>query len=131
MTYKTHQKDAVTALLRSADRHLTADEIAQLLKESGTPVGLTTVYRTLTALVESGEVKKFTHEGSACYQYGDCGCKSHLHFKCAECGRLFHVDCDILDSLEEHVKSEHNFILDSSKTVFYGRCEDCAGKGEK
>ena len=129
MTYKTHQRDLITALLKSESGHVTAESLATKLKENGTPVGLTTVYRTLASLEKSGAVRKFTADGYACYQYADCeahGRHEHLHFKCGCCGKLFHVDCDILGDISHHIKSEHDFVLDSSKTVFYGTCGTCS-----
>ncbi len=128
MTYKTHQRSLITDFLKKESGHITAELIAVKLKESGTPVGLTTVYRALSSLEKSGQVRKFIADGCACYQYIDTDakcCSEHLHFKCDSCGKLFHVDCDILKDISSHVKSDHNFTLNSSKTVFYGTCGAC------
>ncbi len=130
MTYNTSQRRAVLTLLEKCDTHLTAEEIAATLKSNGKSVGLTTVYRHLSALVKEGSVRKFEAEGGSGYQYvGDhSACHEHLHFKCADCGRLFCVDCHLFDEISEHMKNDHNFILDSRQTVFYGRCTNCEEK---
>lgn len=31
----------------------------------------------------------------------------------------------MLDKIYAHVKEEHGFTVDNSKTVFYGICRDC------
>mgnify|MGYP002508489816 CR=1 FL=1 len=45
--------------------------------------------------------------------------------KCTKCGTLYHVDCSSLLQIGEHLKEHHNFIIDHTKTVFYGICEKC------
>ena len=42
------------------------------------------------------------------------------------CGRLFHTECAYLNTLSEHIKNEHGFLVDGSKTVLYGLCKTCA-----
>lgn len=128
--YKTKQRDQILdCLIRNKDRHITAGEIITALKQSECPVGKTTVYRYLDMLVSQGIVRKyFIEEGkSACYQYiamnGDCG--EHYHLKCIECGQLIHFECKYIEELDSHVKSHHDFMVDYSKTVFYGCCSKC------
>ncbi len=132
MTYNTKQRTAVLSLLESCETNMTAEQISLSLKRAGTPVGLTTVYRTLSALVKEGCVRKFEEEGGSKYHYvGDHeNCCHHLHFKCGDCGKLFCVDCHLLDSITSHIEADHNFIVDSSKTVFYGKCADCAKRNK-
>lgn len=36
-----------------------------------------------------------------------------------------------MNQIAEHVYQEHNFIIDSSKTVFYGLCGECRRKQEE
>ncbi|MCH5325506.1 MAG: transcriptional repressor [Eubacterium sp.] len=127
MNYKTKQSELILEYIKqNADRHLTADEISDGLKSE---VGKTTVYRNLERLCEQGVVRKYilSDGGSACYQYADCGQRTrHFHLKCLKCGRLLHLECDHLTEIDEHIKAEHGFTVDPSRTVFYGRCADCS-----
>lgn len=59
------------------------------------------------------------------YQGDDTACHNHFHLKCVKCGRLFHVSCDFLSQIEEHVYKHHIFLLTIPRTVLYGVCEDC------
>ncbi|MDE7389768.1 MAG: transcriptional repressor [Lachnospiraceae bacterium] len=128
--YKTRQKGILLDYLKdNKDIHLTAGEIASHLREKGSPLGTTTVYRQLDKLVASGLVRKYIvdENSSACYQYitenGDC-CE-HFHMKCTQCGRLIHMDCSLLKKISEHMEQSHGFLIDNSKTLFYGVCEQC------
>ena len=38
------------------------------------------------------------------------------------------MDCGFMETISEHFKNEHGFILDCRKTVIYGLCNDCAEK---
>ena len=130
--YKTKQKDLIMdCLVQNKDRHVTAEEIIAALTAGKTPVGKTTVYRYLDRLVSQGIVRKYFIEGgkSACYQYMEQGspCNEHFHLKCTDCGQLFHLKCEYMGDMDSHIKDHHNFTVDHSKTVLYGRCGTCAG----
>ncbi len=134
--YKTKQREMILDyMIKNKDIHVTADMIINYFKLHGTPIGKTTVYRNLDKLVADNVVRKFTIDDgvSACYQYAadGSGCMEHYHFKCSECGNLFHVHCDFMNEISEHVYKEHGFVIDSSKTVFYGLCEECRNKGKR
>ena len=130
MKYKTKQRDLIlNYLIQNQDKHVTADNIIEYLKENNTPVGKSTVYRYLDALIEQNAIRKYHMEDgtSACYQLAsqNPSCIEHYHFKCNKCGDLLHVSCDTIKSISSHIYEEHDFVLDSSKTVFYGRCGKC------
>ncbi len=131
--YNTKQKQLIKDFItENAERQLTCEEISFLLKERGTPVGKTTVYRFLEKLTKNGEVRKLTDTDSksATYQYIDkkLNCDGHLHLCCTECGRIFHLGCDFMNSVGEHIREHHRFEINNSKTVIFGICESCALK---
>jgi Fe2+/Zn2+ uptake regulation proteins len=132
-SYKTKQRDQImNCLIKNKDRHITAEEILFDLNGEKPLVGKTTIYRYLDKLVAQGVVRKYyIEEGkSACYQYAEQNgtCENHFHLKCVNCGKLFHLKCDYLCDVESHIKNHHDFQVDSSKTVLYGRCGSCTGK---
>ena len=130
MAYQTKQGELLLDFLRRNEGgHLSAQEIALRLAQEGSAIGQTTVYRHLEKLVAQGSVRKFTgeQESGACYQYAKgCEVKHHHHLKCAVCGALLHMECGYLDDLTAHVRKEHGFVLDPTRTVLYGCCAKCA-----
>ena len=125
--YKTKQKSLILdCVIATEGKHFTADDISVMLKNKGTHVGKATVYRGLDRLLSEGVVKKYTiGEGKgACYQYNGASCE-HFHLKCTSCDKLIHADCDFLDKLSAHVCADHGFVIDGSRTVFYGKCSEC------
>lgn len=128
--YNTKQKREIEEIIDTfSGEHFTAEDFLEESKREGKTVGLTTVYRHLDRLVKEGRLRKYVSGNgeSACYQ-GTGDCTEHFHLKCNVCGGLFHLSCKSLDNISGHVKSEHGFVIDPSKTVFYGTCKECLSK---
>lgn len=131
--YNTKPRAIILDILQSCkEKHLTAEEILDILKVKQTPVGRATLYRYLDHLVQTGEVKKyFIGEGlSACYQYGDEDDDSkHYHLRCSQCGKLFHAKIKNVDKFKDTIKKECGFLVDLPRTIVYGTCEECNKNG--
>lgn len=131
--YQTRQKALLLEYLKAhSHEHMTAAELLLALNTNGAAIGAATVYRQLEKLETEGLVRRYALDdrGSACWQYvGDAAetgtCHHHFHLKCTECGTLFHLDCDHLHEIADHVAAEHGFAIDPARTVFYGICEHC------
>ncbi|MDO4543334.1 MAG: transcriptional repressor [Clostridia bacterium] len=136
--YNTRQAAEILDYLRAAQgRHVTAGEICEHFKAHGIAVGTTTVYRSLERMVEQGAVVKYVVDGTsgACFEYigGQQACEKPVcfHCKCRSCGRVIHLHCDEAESLGRHLREEHEFEMDSARTVFLGVCGECRVKGEE
>jgi Fur family ferric uptake transcriptional regulator len=130
--YNTAQGKATLEYLASlGGKHVTAAQVAEHFGKAKPSIGLTTVYRHLERLVEDGHVRKYFIDGvsSACYQHvtDDENCPERFHLKCESCGALLHLECEVLDEVQRHVREEHSFSIDKGKIVFYGKCADCMG----
>ena len=66
----------------------------------------------------------------AVFQYVDESrhCREHLHLKCVQCGRIYHLDCHFMDEVRAHLMAEHGFTLQCEGSVLYGLCRHCAQK---
>ena len=131
VTYNTKQKQIILAFLKNnSSEQFSCESLSDMLKETGTPVGKTTVYRYLEKLTESGQVRKITggNSKSALYQYiaEEMNCHSHMHLKCLRCGDFIHLGCDFMHSVSEHLSEHHHFKVDNSRTVLYGICGKCS-----
>ena len=132
MSYSTKQQQAVLRCLESrGETPMTATDLAEDLRQTGTPVGLATVYRQLEKLAQSGMVHKVSTEEGAFYQYCPHG-GTHDHgcilLRCEDCGRIVHLDCGHLQHLHHHLETEHHFHIDFRRTILTGLCQTCVGK---
>lgn len=88
-SYQTRQQESVARLFESRpDSCLTAEEAYQELEKElnreGRAIGKTTVYRAITRLCESGELRRYAPQesgDSARYQLNRCR-ENHLHIRC-------------------------------------------------
>lgn len=126
--YHTKQRGIILDLLKTnQERHLSADEMMELLHQNHTPVSKATLYRYLDMLVSQNVVRKFIIEDQpgAAYQYIEEAesCHEHFHLKCLDCGLLLHVEYDEFD---QYIKDKYQFNVDQSKIIIYGECHECS-----
>ena len=135
-SYHTEQKKMLLEFLNAhKDNSLTIDEISEGIatsvdKKENAP-GKSTVYRLINKLLEEGKVKKFSRVGTrqAAYQLVESpSCAAHLHLKCTECGKLFHMKEQLSDELIKKISSDQSFTVSQAETVLYGKCRFCNTK---
>jgi Fur family ferric uptake transcriptional regulator len=121
----TRQRAAVSAALDAIDDFRSAQELHDLLKQRGEAVGLATVYRTLQALADAGEVDVLrTDDGEAIYRR--CSSGHHHHLVCRECGRTVEVEGPAVERWAAAVAREHGFSDVRHTIEVFGTCADCA-----
>lgn len=120
----TRQRRAVSTALESIDDFRSAQDIHDLLKQRGENVGLTTVYRTLQAMSESGEVDLLRNDdGEALYRR--CSDGHHHHLVCRDCGRTVEVAGPTVERWADRVAAEHGYADISHTLEIFGSCQDC------
>ncbi|MFR4350673.1 MAG: Fur family transcriptional regulator [Roseburia sp.] len=128
--YATASRKKILEFLKgNSDRTVTAADIDDYLRGSGSEVNITTIYRYLDKLAKEGTLLKYVAEkgGKAAYQYVELGhrCEEHLHLKCVKCGCIIHLECDFMYEISEHIKNDHGFVLECKNSILYGVCEKC------
>jgi Fur family transcriptional regulator, ferric uptake regulator len=121
----TRPRRAVWAVLRDAGAHLTVEEIAVRLAETGEDVDVASVYRTLS-LLEGLELARTSRLGE-----GDAGRweiahpDEHFHLVCGECGDVDHHVGSLVAQIREHLEGDHGFEAHEVELVVSGRCARC------
>lgn len=127
--YHTKQSDIILECLeKTKDTAVSAEEIENILKAKGKPVGKATIYRHLMKYEKEGIVRKLTPPSakSALFQIAGSGCGEHLHMRCVKCGTIIHLECGFMSMLDAHMKEHHGFSADYGTSVIYGVCNACA-----
>ena len=120
----TRQRRAVAATLLELDDFRSAQDIHDVLRRGDAKVGLTTVYRALQSLAESGEVDVLrTEDGEALYR--QCSTSHHHHLVCRSCGRTVEVDGPAVERWTDRVASQHGFTDVSHSLEIFGTCAEC------
>jgi len=121
----TKQRSALKDALEGAGGFRTAQELHDEIKAGGRKVGLTTVYRNLQALAQSGEVDVLrTAEGEAIYRR--CATNEHHHhLVCTECGTSVEVASDEIERWAVRVARRHGFKPVEHTAEVFGVCSTC------
>lgn len=124
-TYRTEQRKLIIDyLISNHNKFVNAEEIMNYMKKNNQPVGLTTIYRFLNMLEKDNKVRTDIKEHTKFYQYVMQNDSHGLFLKCKSCGKSMNLDCKEIEEINEHIKNEHNFKLDTN-TIIYGICDKC------
>ena len=120
----TRQRAAVAAVLDDVEEFRSAQDLHAALKARGESVGLTTVYRTLAALADAGEVDVLLRDdGEALYRR--CSSGHHHHLVCRSCGRTVEVEGPTVERWAAKVAAEHGYTDVSHTLEIFGLCSAC------
>jgi Fur family ferric uptake transcriptional regulator len=130
----TNQRIKVLEVLsESGDKHLTAEEIYELIKSDYPEIGLATVYRTIQLLLELNLIDRINlDDGFVRYEIGNMDENRekhhHHHLICTECGKVLSFEDDLLDELEKRILDSVSFKVLDHEVKLYGKCSDCLTK---
>jgi Fur family ferric uptake transcriptional regulator len=121
----TRQRAALDDLLAELDEFRSAQDLHALLRERGAGVGLATVYRTLQALVDEGQIDVLRgDDGEATYRR--CSPVHHHHLVCRSCRRTVEVADPPVERWAARVAAEHGFADVRHQLEVYGTCSTCS-----
>ena len=120
----TRQRRAIAAAMETFDDFRSAQEIHALLTSAGDRVGLSTVYRTLQALADAGEIDSLrTESGENIYRR--CSATHHHHLVCRSCGATVEVEGPAVEKWTRSVAAAHGYREVSHTLEIFGTCGDC------
>jgi Fur family ferric uptake transcriptional regulator len=112
-------------MLDNLTQFASTQDIHARLRDSGSTVGLTTVYRTLQSLADASLVDVIrADDGEAMYRR--CTTEHHHHLVCRLCGKTIEVDSPAVESWAEEVANRHGFRDINHTLEIDGACPDCA-----
>ena len=120
----TRQRRAITEALAGAEDFQSAQDIHDTLRHAGERVGLATVYRTLQAMADVGEVDVLQGAaGEAVYRR--CSRSHHHHLVCRECGRTVEITGPAVERWASSIAQEHGFSDVDHTVELVGICGEC------
>jgi Fur family ferric uptake transcriptional regulator len=120
-------RQAVVGLLAGQDCCLSAQEISDRLRESGSDVGIASIYRALDLLHEMGLVQRVEFgEGAARFEPVVPGGEHHHHAVCDKCGRVTAFEDERLEQQLEHLAGRLRHSMRGHDIVIHGDCARCA-----
>ena len=105
-------------LENTVERHMTAEDIYQSLRDADEDVGIATVYRVLTQFETAGLVERHNFDsGPAVYEL-DRG-EHHDHMVCTETGKVIEFHNDEIEALQEKIAQQNGYDLVGHSLVLY------------
>ena len=122
----TRQRAAIREALRDAGGFRGAQDLHDELERRGAGVGLTTVYRNLQVMTQTGEVDALvTPAGEMIYRL--CGRKKHHHLLvCRACGISVEIENTELEAWARTTARRYGFRGVSHTAELYGVCRGCS-----
>ena len=121
----TWQREAVRAALADESGFVSAQQLHDRLRHSGSAIGLATVYRALASLVESEEADTLqSPEGENIYRF----CQSsghHHHLICRVCGHTEELEANEVETWAHQVAAQHGFTDTTHAVDVFGICANC------
>jgi len=118
----TIQRRAIFDAVRELDIHATAEQVYEYVVKKHPTISRATVYRNLSQMSDAGELLNIgSFHGSAHY---DHNCRTHYHFVCDGCRRVFDVDA-CFGEMFSGIPDLEGFEIKSQNLSFGGLCADC------
>ncbi len=112
------------ALLRT-ERHITVNELGQILRKNGLVFDLQFIKDTLKLMCRFGFAQKIQFDdGQIRYEHRHLG-QHHDHMVCTKCGNIIEFKDENLESLQVQIASAHGFHMLQHKMEIYGICSRC------
>ena len=103
---------------QSSERHLSAEDIYNKIREAGDEVGLATVYRVLTQFESAGILMKQNFEDN--YSVYELVSEDHHdHMVCIDSGAVIEFKNDLIEDEHEKIAKEHGYEIVDHKLVLY------------
>ena len=129
MARVTRQRAAVAQALAGSTDFRSAQQLHEALRAAGEGIGLATVYRTLQALADGGEVDVLrTAEGESVYRR--CARREHHHhLVCRRCGRTVEIDGPGVEEWAARVGAAQGYTDMEHTVELFGTCGACVRSG--
>lgn len=133
MKYKTKASKLIKQYTdQYSDQSFTAHHLYEYIVEQGQAVNLSTIYRNLDQFVDEGILTKFKtgHNDVFMYRVNQdvSHCHEHLHLQCCKCGKIIHVESDLMKKLVNTLENEYHFYLECDASTISGLCKECREK---
>jgi Fur family peroxide stress response transcriptional regulator len=119
----TPQRLAILSYLEGNTSHPSVDDIFTDLKKANPTLSLATVYNTVQALVNRGELMEVNIDPER--MHFDPDATPHHHIRCTACGRIDDIMVDYSPSLKLPDDVLNDFDVRGNHVDFYGLCTDC------
>lgn len=125
----TDQRKQILEIFLHTSRHLSVEDLYEIIKKKDSSIGQATVFRTLKLLCKA-DIAKEVDLGDKIIRYErNFGYKHHDHLICTKCGRFIEAVDPEIEELQERLCRKIGFLPQRHKMDIFGICRKCRIKG--
>ena len=126
--FYSEQREQILDTFLKTERHLTINDLYDLIREESSKIGIATVYRTMKVICQAGlaretdfggNIRRFEHKHE--HQH-------HDHLICNKCGKIIEFMSPEIEKLQENLAEKHKFTVFRHRMEIYGICKTCKSK---
>lgn len=128
---RSARRDLVVNTFLASNKHLSVDDLYDLVRRKSPGIGRTTVYRTLKLLEKAGLAQALVLQGETRFER-ELNRRHHDHFICSTCSSIFEFSSDEIEALQDEEARKIGFRIEGHKHQVFGTCAKCqfAGKAK-
>ena len=124
---RSEQREVILDTFLRSERHLSVDDLLQLVQKRRPDIGRTTVYRTLKLLQAAGLAQELALQGQTRFER-DYKRKHHDHFICNSCGEIFEFSNPEIERIQDETAADIGFVIQGHRHQIYGLCRRCVAR---
>ncbi len=121
----TKQREEILDSFLLAERHITVDDLYNILNKKHPEIGYATVHRNMKLFCESGIAEEIKVGNQKTRYELTIGHKHHDHLICLKCGKFTEVNDEQIEMLQEKLAEKNDFLPQRHKLEIYGLCKKC------
>lgn len=120
----TPQRETVLRIFQeSGDKHLSAEDIFEILQKKGEAISLATTYRTLRILVKMNVLRELdfaeTHKH---YELIDADTPPHHHIICLNCNKTIEFEDEMINELGKRIAEKYGVEIVDMQFQIFANC---------
>ncbi|MHC4336846.1 MAG: Fur family transcriptional regulator [Planctomycetota bacterium] len=124
----TAQRRQIARVFLSTEKHVTVQELYDMVRKKHKRVGYATVARTVKLMCDSGVCRQVDFgDGSLRYEH-KYGHEHHDHLICLSCGKFEEIYSPKLEKIQGELVKKHGYVQEKHKLDIFGLCPKCTKK---
>lgn len=124
----TEQRDHIIDVFLTAEKHLTTQQLHDLVRKKHKSIGYATIARTVKLMCESGICRQVDFGDAALRYEHKFGHEHHDHLICLKCGRFQEIFSPKLEKIQDELVKKYGYVQENHKLDIFGLCPRCAKK---
>jgi Fur family transcriptional regulator, ferric uptake regulator len=121
----THQREDILRAFLGSGKHLSVEELYELLKKDDPTIGQATVFRTLKLLCEANIAREVGFGDKVIRYEAKIGREHHDHLVCINCGKLIEAVDPEIEKLQDKLCQKFEFQQKWHRMEIFGFCSEC------